>query len=71
MIELTLEQRNAVLQDSEIPPCVLDPHTNTRYVLNRADVYDRIRRLVNLDDDQFARDLTPHVMEVFARAGSG
>ena len=69
MIELTREQQNAVLQDPEMPPSVLDPHTNMRYVLIRADVYDRIKRLVSLDDDQFVGDLTPHVMEVFARAG--
>ena len=69
MIELTLEQRNAVAQNSEIPPRVFDPNTNIGYVLIRAEVYDRIRQLFDLDDNQFARDLTPHVMEVFGRAG--
>ena len=57
MIELTLEQRNAVVQNSETPPRVLDPGTNTGYVLIRAEVYDRIRQVFDLDDDQFARDL--------------
>ena len=69
MIELTLEQRNAVAQERETPPSVLDPGTNTRYVLVRAEVYDRIRQLFDLDDSQFIRELTPHVMEVFGRAG--
>jgi hypothetical protein len=69
MIELTLEQRNAVAQDLEAPPLVLDPNTDTKYVLIRAEVFDRIRQLFDLDDNQFTRDLTPHVMEVFGRAG--
>ncbi len=69
MIELTLEQRNAVAQDVEGPPLVLDPNTNTKYVLIRAEVFDRIRQLFDLDDSQFTRDLTPHVMEVFGRSG--
>ncbi len=69
MIELTLEQRNAVAQDLDAPPRVLDPNTNTKYVLIRAEVYERIRQLFDLDDDQFMRDLAPHVMEVFGRAG--
>ena len=69
MIELTLEQRNAVAQDLEAPPLVLDPNTNTKYVLIRAEVFDRIRQLFDLDDNQFTRDLTPHVMEIFGRAG--
>ena len=69
MIKLTMEQRNAVAQTSETPPRVLDPETNTGYVLIRADVYDRTRQIFDLDDDQFARDPTPHVMEIFARDG--
>ena len=69
MIELTLEQRNAVAQDLDAPPLVLDPNTNTKYVLIRAEVFDRIRQLFDLDESQFTRDLAPHVMEVFGRAG--
>jgi hypothetical protein len=69
MIELTLEQRNAMAQNSETPPRVLDPDTNTGYVLFRAEVYDRIRQIFDLGDDQLTRDLTPHVMEVFGRDG--
>lgn len=69
MIELTLEQRNAMAQGLEIPPSVLDPDTNTRYVLIRAEIYDRVRQVLELDENQFVRDLTPHVMEVFGRSG--
>jgi len=68
MIELTVEQRNAVALEQETPPSVLDPGTNTRYVLIRAEVYDRVRQLFDLDDNQFVQNLTPHVMEVFGRA---
>jgi hypothetical protein len=69
MIQLTLEQQNAVAQQAETPPAVFDPNTNTRYVLIREDVYERARGLFNLDDSQYVSQLTPHVMEVFGRAG--
>ena len=53
----------------EHPPRVLDPNTNAEYVLIRSEVYDRVKRLLDLDDNEFARDMTPHVMEVFGRDG--
>ena len=70
MIELTSEQSNAMARDSETPPRVLDPNTQTKYVLVREDLYDRVRRLFESDDDQqFVQDMTPHVMEVFGKDG--
>jgi len=70
MIELTPQQQVAVASNDEAPPCVLDPGTNTKYVLVRAEVYDRIREILDLDQgDRFVRDLTPRAMEVFGRAG--
>lgn len=70
MIELTLEQRNAVASDPETPPRVLDPSTRTKYVLVREEVYDRARLLFEGDDDgHFVRDMTPHVLEIFGRDG--
>jgi hypothetical protein len=70
MIELTVHQQEAVASQKEIPPRVLDPTTNIKYVLVRAEVYDRVREMVDLGEgDQFVRDMTPHVMEVFGRAG--
>ncbi len=70
MIELTLEQRKAVAGAPETPPRVMDPSTHTKYVLVREEVYDRVRRLFEADDDsQFVRDMTPHVMEIFGRDG--
>jgi len=70
MIELTVQQLKAVASREEVPPRVLDPTTNIKYVLVRAEVYDRVREMLDLgEDDPFVRDMTPHVMEVFGRAG--
>lgn len=69
MIELTLEQRKAVEGEAESPARVLDPVTQTKYVLVREELYDRARRLFDADDDAFVRGLTPHVMEVLGREG--
>jgi len=70
MIELTLEQRNAVARDAETPPRIMDPSTHMKYVLLREDVYDRVRLVFEADEDsQFVRNMTPHVMEVFGRDG--
>ena len=38
MIELTLEQRKAVAADAESPPRVIDPSTQTKYVLVREEL---------------------------------
>ncbi len=69
MIVLTLEQHQSMAREEEAPPRVLDPVNHTRYVLVREEVYDRVRRLLDTDEDHFARDLAPHVMEVFGRDG--
>ncbi len=70
MIELTLEQRKAVATDVESPPRVIDPSTHTKYVLVREELYDRVRRIFEADDDsEFVREMTPHAMEVFGRDG--
>jgi len=70
MIELTLEQRQAVAQPGEIPPRAVDPDTQTIYVLIREEVYARLRALLDEEGgNQFLRDMYPHVMEVFGREG--
>jgi len=70
MIELTLEQWKAMATDAENPPRVVDPSTHTKYVLVPEEVYDRVRRLFEGDEDhQFVREMTPHVMELFGRDG--
>ncbi|MGH9834665.1 MAG: hypothetical protein ACREBD_10050 [Blastocatellia bacterium] len=69
MIELTVEQRQAVAQQGEIPPRAVDPDTQTTYVLIREDVYARVKTLLGEGEDQFLQDIYPHVMEVFGREG--
>lgn len=70
MIELTLEQQEAVARDRGNLPRVVDPSTHTKYVLVHEDTYERVRRVFEADDDsQFVRAMTPHVMDVFGRDG--
>jgi hypothetical protein len=46
-IELTEQQRRAVAQAGDSPPTVTDPETGTGYVLIRADVYAKLRAIVD------------------------
>jgi len=70
MIALTLEQRQAVVQQGEPPPRVVDPGTHTPYVLIREEVYARVKAFLDEEEgNQFLRDMYPHVMEVFGREG--
>jgi hypothetical protein len=48
MITLT-EQEQQAIDASKEPPRLIDPRTNAAYVLLRADVYERLRGM--LDDD--------------------
>ena len=43
MIELTLEQRQAVAQQGEMPPRAVDPDTHTTYVLIPEEIYARVK----------------------------
>ena len=70
MIELTLEQRQAVAQQGEKPPRAVDPDTRTTYVLLPEEIYARVKVFLDEDrDNQFLRDMYPHVMEVFGQEG--
>lgn len=69
MIELTIEQRQAVAQQGEIPLRAVDPDTHTTYVLIREEVYARVRALLSEDENQFPQNIYPHVMEIFGREG--
>ena len=70
MIELTIEQRQAVAQQSDNPPRAVDPDTHTTYVLIPEQTYVRVKALLDEKaDNQFLRDMHPHVMEVFGREG--
>jgi hypothetical protein len=42
MIELTKQQTDAIAAAGSRPPVVVDPKTNTSYVLLRQDVYQRL-----------------------------
>jgi hypothetical protein len=70
MIELTLEQRQAVAQQGETPPRAVDPDTHTIYVLIPEEIYARVKALLDEEEaNQLLRDMYPHVMEVFGREG--
>ena len=70
MIELTLEQGQAVVRQGEVPPRAVDPGTQTTYVLIREEVYNRMKALfAEEEDNRFPREMYPHVMEVFGREG--
>ena len=70
MIELTLEQRQIVAQQEEIPPRVVDPDTDTTYILIREEVYAQMKALLEEEKgEQFLHDMYPYVMEVFGKEG--
>ena len=62
MIELTLEQRQAVAQQGEMPPRAVDPDTHTTYVLILEEIYARVKALLDEEEaNQLLRDMYPHV----------
>ena len=63
MIELTEQQRQELNRPE---PRARDPLTNETYVLIRADVYERLKGLL---DEEWAEDTYRAAMEVFARDG--
>jgi hypothetical protein len=63
MIELTESQQHALDNEPE-PHRVVDPRTNTAYVLVRADVYERAKGLLGEDFDP--RDAYAAVDRAFA-----
>ena len=70
MIELTLEQRQAVARQGEVFPRVIDPATHITYVLIREEVYARLQAFFDeAEGSQFLYDMYSHVMEVFGREG--
>ena len=56
MTTLTPELRHAVEQAGDQPVEITDPHSNTAYVLLKADVYRRMRELLEEDEDRRERD---------------
>jgi hypothetical protein len=66
---LTDEQRRA-LQTTTAPVRVLDPQTNETYVLLRAEVYERIKDLVEPQEEEFdIREAYPLMDEVARKEG--
>jgi hypothetical protein len=63
-IELTREQRQAIQRGSVRPPRLKDPLTGQDYVLLHADVYERVRYLV--EDEFEPREAYPFVDRVMA-----
>jgi hypothetical protein len=51
-------------------PRAVDPDTHTTYVLIPEELYTRVKALLDEEEaNQLLRDMYPHVMEVFGRAG--
>ena len=70
MIELTLQQRQAVGRQGEIPPRALDPGTQTTYVLIREEIYNRIKALFAEEETNlFVSEMYQHALEVFGKEG--
>jgi hypothetical protein len=68
MIELTAEQHRLLTQNGTEPCRAIDPATRTEYVLVRAEVYERLQRLLS-DEEGWTQDAYAAAMEVFARDG--
>jgi hypothetical protein len=52
-IELTAEQQRALAQPQEFPPRFVNPQTNETYVLLHAEMYERVRAILE-DEDEIA-----------------
>ncbi len=61
-LELTDQQQQAV--DAEPTPRVVDPRSGAAYVLMRAELFERLRGL--LDEDFHPRDAYPAIDRAFA-----
>jgi hypothetical protein len=66
--EITREQRQAVEASHGSPIDIVDPKTDTHYVLMRAETYDRLKHLFDSDplSDEERRQL---LLEAGKRAG--
>ena len=68
MTILTPELRQAIAQSGNEPVRLVDPETNTTYVLMRADVYEQSKASAETDDMDI-RAMYPLIDEVFGREG--
>ncbi|HUY87315.1 MAG TPA: hypothetical protein VMV10_01140 [Pirellulales bacterium] len=69
MIELSPELQQALDAQAETPPRIVDPRTNKAYVLLAAEQYERIKALLEQEDD--LAQTYPAQMESAMRAGWG
>jgi hypothetical protein len=69
MIELTLEQRQSVSKQGEIPPRAIDSDTDTTYVLIPEAVYARLKSLLVEEQNSQFLDEMYLPTEVFGREG--
>ena len=70
MLELTKEQCHELKKENGESVRILDPETHQEYVLVRAVLFDRLKSLLAIDEEkEFANEIYPQVMEVFAREG--
>jgi hypothetical protein len=63
-IELTEAQRQAIASAADMPPRLVDSAANVTYVLLRADIYERLERL--LDDEYRPSAAYPAIDRAFA-----
>jgi hypothetical protein len=67
-VNLTEEMRQALDAQPQVPVRVVDARTNITYVLVRADLYERVKPL--LEEEEFdVRAMYPHLAKVFGPAG--
>jgi hypothetical protein len=63
------ELQQAIQEHGTEPVQVVDRATNTRYVLVRAEQYDRVVALLGSDEEFHPRELYPLVEKSFRKAG--
>jgi hypothetical protein len=69
MSELSLELQQELDIQADAPPRLVDPRTKKAYVLLAAEQYERVKALLEQDDDLSAT--YPAQMEAAMRAGWG
>lgn len=69
MSDLSVELQQELDTHADAPPRLVDPRTKKAYVLLAADQYDRVKALLEQDDDLAAT--YPAQMEAAMRAGWG
>ena len=69
MTALTPEQLQVIAAHPDFPPVLVDPESGQRYVLLRAEVYERVKNV--LTDAPEPRDAYPAIDRAFAEGWTG